>query len=103
MTVSRRLRVSGPARDDLARIAAYTGRRWGPAQRRKYLALIKERFNALRGAASLGPRRDDLMPGLRALPVGSHVIFYRETETVVDILRVLHGSMDSGVLRDDAE
>ncbi|MEQ9575891.1 MAG: type II toxin-antitoxin system RelE/ParE family toxin [Rhodospirillales bacterium] len=103
LTVSRWLRVSGPARDDLARIAAYTGRRWGPAQRRKYLALIKERINALRGAASLAPRRDDLMPGLRAMPLRSHVIFYRETETDVDILRVLHGGMDSGVLRDDAE
>jgi len=103
LTASRRLRVSAPARDGLVRIAAYTGRRWGPAQRRKYLALIKERFNALRGAPSLGVGRDVLLPGLRALPVGSHVVFYRETETVVDILRVLHGSMDSGALRDGGE
>lgn len=39
----------------------------------------------------LGPRRDDLLLGLRYLPVGSYLILYRETEDGIEAVRDLHG------------
>lgn len=42
----------------------------------------------------LGRSRDDLAAGLRSMPVGPCVIFYRPTDAGVDIVRVLHGRRD---------
>ena len=44
----------------------------------------------------MGAPRDDIGAGLRAHPVQRHIVFYRETETEVLIVRVLHASMDPG-------
>ena len=99
MTPSRRLRVSGPARADLAHIGDHTARMWGAAQKRKYLGLIKDKLEALRRTPGLGAPRDDIAEGLRILVAGRHAIFYRETQTELEIVRVLHCSMDVGELR----
>ena len=42
-----------------------------------------------------GRTRDDLVPGLRFLPVEAHVIFYQVGEREVTIVRVLHGHQDA--------
>lgn len=42
-----------------------------------------------------GPARDDLMPGLRHLAAGRHLIFYRVERDAILILRVLDGSRDA--------
>lgn len=100
MTPSRRLRVSGPARADLAGIGDYTGRVWGIAQKNRYLGAIGDRFRTLLQTPGLGAPRDDISRGLRALVAERHVIFYRETETEVRIVRVLHANMDVEVMRE---
>lgn len=41
-----------------------------------------------------GSPRDDLQQGLRMLVQGKHLIFYQVVESRVEVLRVLHGSMD---------
>lgn len=41
-----------------------------------------------------GRRRDDLALGLRAFPVGSYLIFYREAEGGIEVARVLSGRRD---------
>ncbi len=94
MPSSKKLRISGPARLDLGRIADYTRRAWGAAQKRKYLGQIKDGFKAVRDAPGIGTRRDDIRNGLRAQSVRKHVIFYRVTKSEVVIVRVLHESMN---------
>ena len=42
------------------------------------------------------PARDDLAPGLRVLPHGQYLIFYRPMDTTVRIERILHGARDVG-------
>jgi len=38
---------------------------------------------------------DEIRPGYRKFPRGSHVIFYRSaTDCMIEIVRVLHRSMD---------
>lgn len=40
--------------------------------------------------------REDLAPGLRVLPYGQYLIFYRPLDTTVRIERILHGARDVG-------
>lgn len=94
LPVSKPLRISGPAGRDLAAIAEYTQREWGAAQKRKYLAYIKKCFALLRNTPAVGTPRDDIAPGLLSHPVEKHIVFYRESEQALLVVRVLHGSMD---------
>ena len=42
------------------------------------------------------PAREDLAPGLRVLPQGQYLIFYRPMDTTVRIERILHRARDVG-------
>jgi len=41
-----------------------------------------------------GRDRSDLRPGLRGLPVGNDIIFYRPNDYGIDVIRILHGARD---------
>ena len=43
---------------------------------------------------TLGQRREDLLAGLRSLPVGNYLVFYRPLEDGIEVVRILHGSRD---------
>ena len=88
------LRVSDPAKQDLALIGARTQHQWGKAQKTKYLGHFRATFELLRNSPGAGKPRENISPGLRSHPVRRHVIFYREKKTVVEIVRVLHEAMD---------
>lgn len=91
----RKIQLSGPARQDLAEIRAYTQREWGEKKRKAYLADIKAKFSLLCAAPEMGVDRGYLKPGLRSHPAGSHVIYYRDTEEGLRVVRVLHHSRDA--------
>jgi toxin ParE1/3/4 len=42
----------------------------------------------------VGPRREDLAPGLRYYPVGNYLVFYRVAEDGITVARILHGARD---------
>ena len=44
-----------------------------------------------------GTMRDELIPGMRCFSVGNYVIYFRGKDPV-EILRVLHGAQDVGIL-----
>jgi|ERR1700674_1612878 toxin ParE1/3/4 len=44
------------------------------------------------------PAREDLGPGLRVVPYGQYLIFYRPIDTTVRIERILHSARDLGML-----
>jgi toxin ParE1/3/4 len=56
--------------------------------------LITDRFLILSEWPRLGRARNDLRRGLRSLPVGDYVIFYRVARADVVVQRVLHGRRD---------
>ncbi|HZP80522.1 MAG TPA: type II toxin-antitoxin system RelE/ParE family toxin [Chthonomonadaceae bacterium] len=52
-----------------------------------------EVFERLAAFPGLGRRRDEVSSGLRSLPLGNYVIYYRQrTKTTIRIVRVLHGA-----------
>lgn len=92
--MTKRLVVTAAARDDLRVIGRTTAETWGLDQRARYLARIRERFIQLRNTPGLGHARDDIRPSYRSIPIGRHVVFYREAGDLIEIIRVLHDRMD---------
>ena len=92
----KKLIVSGPAISDLEGIAAYTEKKWGQPQKVKYLEQLQTCFASIQANPKRGTPRDDIIEGYRSVSERRHVIFYRETDAAVEIVRVLHERMDLG-------
>jgi toxin ParE1/3/4 len=82
------------AREDLESIADFTLEKWGIQQEQLYLRLLKQAFGFLSDNPYLGHPMSKVMPGLRRLLAGSHIILYFVADTHVDVVRILHHSMD---------
>ena len=82
------------AEEDLTDIWVYTAEAWGLAQADTYLDEIASAIQTLTEHPQLGPARDDLKKGYRALPVNQHILFYKVLEDEIQIIRVLHKSVD---------
>lgn len=82
------------AKEDLGSIADYTLEKWGSQQEELYLRLLKQALDSLSDNPHLGHPMNKVLPGLRRLLVGGHIILYFVTERHVDVVRILHHSMD---------
>lgn len=51
-----------------------------------------ETINLLAERPQLGRTVDHLLPGLRSIPVGEYLIFYRPGEGSVCVVRIVHGA-----------
>lgn len=91
-----RVSLSGRAQNDLDPIWVYIASESGNTEiADRVLGSISEAFRILRSSPYIGRVRDsDLQQGLRSLPVGNYVIFYRIQSSEVRIVRVLHGRRD---------
>jgi toxin ParE1/3/4 len=88
------VRLKPKARTDLDNIWQYSRDQWSENQADAYYLSILEALNAvLMGAASGAPV--NVTAGYRKHLVGSHVIYYRSIPTGIEVVRVLHQSMDA--------
>lgn len=94
---SRQLLASGQAQDDLLDIWHFGAFEWSPERADHHLRAIGDIFERLRKDPQLGRKRDDLLLGLRSLPVLPHIVFYRQTGQTIEIVRVLHQSSDTQI------
>ena len=78
---------------DLVRIALHIADE-NPLAADRWLDVIEEKCRLLAQMPGVGRKRDELGPGVRGLPVGDFVIFYRAFEDGIQVLRVLHGARD---------
>jgi toxin ParE1/3/4 len=83
------------ARRDLLEISRYTRRLWGARQRSDYLRRLDRRMKFLREHPKAGAPCDDIRPGYRRFPEGRHVVFYREAGGTIEVIRILHESMEA--------
>lgn len=79
---------------DLHNIAEYTYQIWGAAQRDIYLHMINENLQKLSDMPEIGTKSDYLFDGCIKYPAGKHLIFYRMISDGIEIIRILHHSMD---------
>ena len=87
--------VTRKAHADLISIGRFTAKEWGISQRNNYLKQLDNCFQQLAENPELGTACDYIAKGYRKFPQGSHIVFYRQSiKGVVQIIRVLHKTMD---------
>jgi toxin ParE1/3/4 len=79
---------------DLAEIWDYTVDRWDVEQADSYLREIVTACEGIASGVRLTRSAESIRPGYRRYTIMSHVIFFKESAEVVDIIRVLHVRMD---------
>ncbi|WP_299733503.1 type II toxin-antitoxin system RelE/ParE family toxin [uncultured Tateyamaria sp.] len=87
-------RLTPAARADLDDIWDYTVKTWGADQAEAYVrALIAACAGIATGAT---PTQDvaHVRPGYRKALSGRHVLYLRQSETGVEVVRILHQRMD---------
>lgn len=76
-------------------IGQYTQTTWGREQRNLYLAKLDSAFRRLLAKEpQRGRACDDIRAGYRKYHVGRHLIFYRQSQAGLEIVRILHDRMD---------
>lgn len=86
--------LSESADKDLEDIFDYTEVQFGFDQAEKYLIEIENVFQKLVLNPESGRKRNEIKEGLYSFPKDNHVIFYRNLDSHIRIIRVLHGSRD---------
>jgi|SRR5665213_611692 len=88
-----KLQLSSAAREDLLSLWEYIAVHDELAADR-YLDHVRERAMELIPHPELGRPRPEILPEIRSLLCRNHLIFYRIEKKMIQILRILHGSMD---------
>ncbi|MDI9332234.1 MAG: type II toxin-antitoxin system RelE/ParE family toxin [Alphaproteobacteria bacterium] len=96
------VRLAQQADQDYVEILTWTVKTFGEGQASTYAETMALAIEALaEGPDVLGARaRDDIQPGIRTLHVGRqgragrHFVVFRVTGSDIDVLRLLHDSMD---------
>ncbi len=90
------VRLTPGARRDLANIYDWTLRRFGLEQAERYAQEFDQTFGYIAENPGLARDASNIRPGLFKLISGSHVVYVRISNTVLTVVRILHGGMDAG-------
>ena len=86
--------LSTEAQKSLKNIRAYSIKNFGTTRTKTYLQSISKKLHELAENPLRGITREDLKVGYYSDIVGSHTIYYRIKPTHIDIIDVLHQSME---------
>ncbi|CAM2175058.1 type II toxin-antitoxin system RelE/ParE family toxin [Burkholderia orbicola] len=86
--------LSPAAERDLDDIWDYTAGRWGEAQAEHYILGIESTIIGLADGTQPSLSAADVREGYRKALVGMHVVFFRESTALIDVIRILHQQMD---------
>ncbi len=87
-------RLSPAAQKSLKKIRAYSLENFGTERTKLYLQDLRDRMKTLARTPNKGLIREDLKVGHHSDFVGSHTIYYRILPSHIEIIDVLHQSMD---------
>ncbi|EAT7400511.1 type II toxin-antitoxin system RelE/ParE family toxin [Salmonella enterica subsp. enterica serovar Bonariensis] len=84
------------AREHIRGIKLYSLRRWGVNVAEAYANSLRVTMTGIldRHPSPGSDRSQDLHVGVRSFPVESHIIYYREVPTGIEVLAVLHQTQD---------
>ena len=89
---NKRFQFTQKARSDLASIWSYTKAEWSRAQADTYTGILKTTVQQLVDQPERG-RFSPVAPAYRFVRCRRHVIYYRETDDGIVIVRILHERM----------
>lgn len=91
---SLKLAIRQSAYEDLEAIWEYTMKTWSIYQADKYYSEIITAFELICKNPSAGKSAHNIRIGYHTFKINKHLIFYKVTESEVDIVRILHIQMD---------
>ncbi len=83
-----KLTLSPRAERDLDSIFEASVLKWGETQAKRYAEKIETRFDLLLQFPNAGRTRRELGDGVRSIPIGAHIVFYKVNAGGVLILSV---------------
>lgn len=83
------------ALEDLKAIWRYGAKTWGLEQAEAYGEKVIDAFEFIAENPYAGRDMSHIRAEYKRITVGSHVIFYRVLDEVVEIIRILHQRMDT--------
>jgi len=86
--------LSRQAQGSLQDIRAYTLERFGRQQTTAYLKMLQKRMKDLAAQPSSGKERGEIKLGYYSSYIGSHTIYYRVVDSQIEVIDVLHQSME---------
>lgn len=86
--------LSPNAQKSLRSIKAYSLEHFGEEQTRSYLKFIQKKLQTISEHPNIGRQREEVKKGYLSFLAGSHVIFYRKAKNHVEVIDILHQSMD---------
>lgn len=90
----RTFTISKKAVSDLEEIWLYTVEKWSVEQADRYYNLIFDEINYICKNSDAGKSMEHVRKGYRASKVKSHLIFYKISNDIIEIVRILHERMD---------
>jgi len=88
-------RLAPAAEYDLESIWSYTVRQWSVGQATRYFDELTAAFTALANSPQKALSCEHIRQGYRRWRVERHLIYFRETDYGIAIVRVLHDRMDA--------
>lgn len=89
-----RYTLSPQALRSLQQISAYTLENFGRKQQKQYLQNLRTTMQAVAQNPGIGRDRSDLKAGYLSVPVGKHNIYFRTQAWGIEVIDVLHQSME---------
>jgi len=87
--------LSPQAQKRLKQIRDYTLKNYGEKQKRVYMKMLRDKMRqAAQNPKKEGKSRDDIKTGYYSARAEKHYIYYRIRSTYIDIIDVLHESME---------
>ncbi|MDA1053414.1 MAG: type II toxin-antitoxin system RelE/ParE family toxin [Planctomycetota bacterium] len=88
-----KLRYSAASKEDLKEIARFIAKD-KPVAARQWIAKLREKCRLVAKNPDIGDDRSDLGDGIRSTYVGSYIIYFREREGTLEIVRAVRGDLE---------
>lgn len=88
-----RLRYSEASKEDLKEIARFIAKD-KPVASRQWVAKLREKCRLAAKHPDIGDDRSDLGQGIRSTYVGRYIIYFREKDSTLEIVRVVPGDLE---------
>lgn len=89
----KKFRLSAEIESDLNEIWLFVAQD-NPDAANRLIELFLEKFLLIGKQPQIGRLRGDVKTELRSLSAGNYIIFYRDTESYVEFIRIIHGARD---------
>ncbi|WP_109484185.1 type II toxin-antitoxin system RelE/ParE family toxin [Paraburkholderia sp. C35] len=79
---------------DLDDIWDYSAKYWGIRPAERYIRMIQDTIVGLTDGTQPSRAASHVRQGYRSVLVGTHIVFFKETEILIDVIRILHQRMN---------